>query len=79
MATRRSWISGLFLASTIIFLLAGSGIFLSDTAPSFLRNTLGALNLLPGAGARGILLGIALGSLLTGLRVLLGIDRPYSE
>lgn len=79
MATRRSWISGLFLASTIIFLLAGSGIFLSDTAPSFLRNTLGALNLLPEAGARGILLGIALGSLLTGLRVLLGIDRPYSE
>jgi hypothetical protein len=31
------------------------------------------------AGARGILLGVALGTVATGLRVLLGIDRPYSE
>ena len=28
-------------------------------------------------GARGILIGVALGSLLTGLRVLFGFDRPY--
>ena len=28
-------------------------------------------------GARGLLLGIALGTLLTGLRLLFGIDRPY--
>ena len=28
-------------------------------------------------GTRGLLLGIALGTLLTGLRVLFGIDRPY--
>jgi hypothetical protein len=28
-------------------------------------------------GARGILIGVALGSLLTGLRVLFGADRPY--
>lgn len=28
-------------------------------------------------GARGLLIGIALGTLLTGLRVLFGIDRPY--
>jgi len=28
-------------------------------------------------GARGLLLGIALGSITTGLRVLLGADRPY--
>jgi hypothetical protein len=31
------------------------------------------------AGARGILLGVALGSAATGLRVLLGIDRPYVD
>ena len=30
-----------------------------------------------GAGARGILLGVALGTLTTGLRILLGSDRPY--
>lgn len=28
-------------------------------------------------GTRGLLIGIALGTLLTGLRVLLGVDRPY--
>lgn len=31
------------------------------------------------AGARGILLGVALGTVATGLRVLLGIDRPYVD
>jgi len=31
------------------------------------------------AGARGILIGVALGSLATGVRVLVGLDRPYSE
>ncbi len=30
-------------------------------------------------GARGLLLGIALGTLLTGLRVLFGVDRPYGS
>jgi hypothetical protein len=29
------------------------------------------------AGARGILIGVALGALTTGMRVLFGIDRPY--
>jgi hypothetical protein len=28
-------------------------------------------------GARGILIGVALGALTTGLRVLFGVDRPY--
>jgi hypothetical protein len=32
---------------------------------------------LAGAGARGILLGVAIGTLMTGLRILLGADRPY--
>ena len=31
------------------------------------------------AGARGILLGIALGTVVTGLRLLVGVDRPYSD
>jgi hypothetical protein len=31
------------------------------------------------AGIRGILLGVALGTIATGLRVLLGLDRPYTD
>jgi hypothetical protein len=31
------------------------------------------------AGARGIILGIALGAAATGLRVLLGFDQPYER
>ncbi|MBI2845871.1 MAG: hypothetical protein HYX86_04930 [Chloroflexi bacterium] len=31
------------------------------------------------AGARGILIGVALGTVATGLRIVMGIDRPYSE
>jgi hypothetical protein len=31
------------------------------------------------AGMRGIMLGVALGTLATGLRVLVGVDRPYAD
>ena len=31
------------------------------------------------AGVRGILLGVALGALLTGIRLLSGVERPYSD
>ncbi|MGD8462914.1 MAG: hypothetical protein PVI09_03520 [Anaerolineae bacterium] len=31
------------------------------------------------AGVRGILLGVALGATLTGIRLLLGLERPYSD
>lgn len=36
-----------------------------------------ALGIFSRGGARGLLIGIALGTLLTGLRVLFGVDRPY--
>jgi len=29
------------------------------------------------AGARGLLLGVALGTVATGIRILIGVDRPY--
>jgi len=52
--------------------------------------TLGLLPLLPEirdwilnvpamAGVRGILLGVGLGAVLTGVRLLLGVERPYSD
>ncbi len=45
-----------------------------------LRDVLNTLTQVPAiAGARGLLLGIGLGAVATGLRVLLGLDRPYRE
>jgi cytochrome bd-type quinol oxidase subunit 2 len=76
---RRKGIMGVvFVISALIFLLTMSGLLASGPENSLLSSVLTALNQLPVAGARGILLGIALGSLATGLRILLGIDRPYS-
>jgi hypothetical protein len=37
------------------------------------------LNVPSTAGMRGILIGVALGTLATALRLLIGLDRPYSE
>ena len=37
------------------------------------------INVPVSAGARGILLGVALGTLMIGLRVLTGIERPYKD
>jgi hypothetical protein len=73
---RRDPLAILFLASAVIFLIIGSGILGSLNVP--LLNALAdAVNRLPVAGMRGILLGVALGSLTTGLRILMGADRPY--
>ena len=67
--------SVLFLGVAVIFLLAimptpfgpiPGDWFILQVAGMFSRG-----------GARGLLIGIALGTLLTGLRVLFGVDRPY--
>lgn len=41
------------------------------------RALLDFLGMFSRGGARGLLIGIALGTLLTGLRVIFGVDRPY--
>jgi hypothetical protein len=41
------------------------------------RAILDFLGMFSAGGARGLLIGIALGTLLTGVRVLFGVDRPY--
>jgi len=70
--------SVLFAVSAFVFLILGSGFLSSAANIPVLKDILAAVNTLPVAGARGILIGVALGSLTTGLRVLLGTDRPYS-
>ncbi|MCE1254215.1 MAG: hypothetical protein LWX83_11790 [Anaerolineae bacterium] len=72
---RRNFMGIVFVASFIVFLIIGSGIAGSVFSLPFIGPL---LNLLPLAGARGLLLGIGLASLTAGLRILFGADRPYS-
>ena len=71
---RMAWI---FVISTLVFLIATGG-YLSTLAGNGRGGFATFFNSLPLAGARGILLGVGLGSLTTGLRIVFGADRPYS-
>ena len=75
---RFNLVAVIFLITVLLILLGtaplpflGNLPFLSDWARPFIAQVLA------GAGARGILLGMALGILTTGLRILFGADRPY--
>ncbi len=69
---------------SVVFVVAALLVLLV-TAPLFVVGDIPGLNLvrtvlvqvLSVAGARGILLGVALGVIATGTRILLGADRPY--
>jgi len=68
--------SVLFLVIAVIFMLAIVPIPFGGV--SALQDViLEVTGMFSRGGARGLLIGIALGTLLTGLRVLFGIDRPY--
>lgn len=67
--------SVVFLVTAVLFL-----IFIMPTPVGALPGSQAMMNFLSmfsDGGARGLLIGIALGTLLTGLRVLFGVDRPY--
>jgi riboflavin transporter FmnP len=74
---RRDGMSILFVISAVVFLILSSG-FLTGLNIPVVRDIAAFIDRLPVAGARGILLGVALGSLTAGLRILMGADRPYS-
>jgi hypothetical protein len=61
----------LILVGTAPWPFLGDVPFLSDVVRPIIAQVPAA------AGARGILLGVALGTLTTGLRILFGSDRPY--
>ncbi len=74
---RPRWTTILFL-STVLLVLLGSVplFFVGEVAPFVAIKSW--LSQVPGiAGARGILLGVALGTVATGIRILIGADRPY--
>jgi hypothetical protein len=75
---RLSAFSVIFIVTALLVLLGtaplpflGDTPLISDTLRPYLAQVMAA------SGARGILIGVALGALTTGLRVLMGADRPY--
>lgn len=78
-SNRRSVFGVVFLLVTLLALIGSVPIFGieipfihgQNSIVSFLSHIAGL------AGVRGILIGVALGSIATGLRVLIGADRPY--
>lgn len=76
----RGWtpMSIAFLASAIFSLVLDLG-WIRTPSGSLGEAILAFFTRLPVAGARGVLLGMALGGLVMGLRVLLAVDRPGGE
>jgi hypothetical protein len=73
---RADVMSFIFLIFAIVTLLLAAPLpFGKIPGGDFVRGII--VNFFALAGARGILIGVALGALTTGLRVLFGIDRPY--
>jgi hypothetical protein len=83
--TRRTPMTIVFVIALVLALivLAPWPTFMPNpslTSTATMRDLLGALVRVPAvAGARGLLLGIALGAIATGIRVLLGLERPYGD
>ena len=75
---RRSGLLPVIFVSTALFVLIGlAPIYAFGDLPilSSIRTWIAEVPAM--AGARGILLGVALGTVATGLRILIGADRPY--
>ena len=66
-----------FIATALLMLVASATLPFGEVGAlnDFLRPWF--QHVLALGGARGILIGVALGTLTTGLRVLLGNERPY--
>jgi hypothetical protein len=71
------WYTVLFLVTVLLILLGSAPLFFVGEV-SLLSSLRSWLMHVPAvAGARGLLLGVALGTVATGLRILIGIDHPY--
>lgn len=74
----KKWESLLFVLAGLL-VLVGATFLGSSVWEGFAEARAWIMEVPAMAGARGILIGVALGTVLTGLRLLLGFDRPYAE
>ncbi len=80
---QRSGWALLFSLSAIVMLL-GQALLTSRLLPNGLRQPVSQVyefmqNIVVTAGIRGLLIGVALGTLLLSLRLLMGVERPYNK
>lgn len=69
---------------TAVVMLLGQALLISRLLPAVLRQPLNQVvefvqNVVVTAGIRGLLIGVALGTLLLSLRLLMGVERPYNK
>jgi hypothetical protein len=69
---------------TAIVMLFGQALLTSRLLPAALRQPVNQVyefvqNVVVTAGIRGLLIGVALGTLLLSLRLLMGVERPYNK
>lgn len=69
----------IFVLTALLVLLGSAPVYMIGKVPmlSWLRDWL--VQVWAIGGTRGILIGVALGTVATGLRILMGIDRPYGS
>ncbi len=74
---RTNVMSVVFILTAVLMMFAAATLPFGEISPlsNFIRPWF--QHVLALGGARGILIGVALGTLTTGLRVLFGADRPY--
>jgi hypothetical protein len=74
---RLDFFSVIFIITALIVLLGAAPIYFLGEIPLLNELRSFVTQVLAVAGARGLLLGVALGAITTGVRVLMGVDRPY--
>ena len=74
---RRMNVFSLIFIGTVLFMLVGMVSLPGLDVPLLREGRAWIAQVLASAGARGILLGVGLGTVATGLRILMGVDRPY--
>lgn len=75
---QRSDLMNIVFVVTLLVLLLGAGPLFGIELPYFTRVINPYINNVLAVGAmRGLLIGVALGTITTGVRILIGADRPY--
>jgi hypothetical protein len=67
----------IFIGTALLVLLGTAPLYGIGEVSFLYQLRTWIVSVLSVAGARGVLLGVALGTVATGIRVLMGVDRPY--